>query len=182
MLILDYLSKQFQIKSIILLRNPYDSIKSQMNFGAYSNIIGVNDYKISEIKLFPEWYAQYEHILETAEKQIVILAIKWCLNLIGVLNAEKESALLIDYKELISDPKKVYSKIKAFTGIKIGINKAAENHQQTSSSGYSGKKNKLNTDQINRIRDYLNQFGLNDFVMEDGDLRIGRILASKKVD
>lgn len=167
-LILPWLTNNFNFKPILLLRSPYSTINSQLNHNAYSELNKNPSFLIDSNVPFYRELNRFEKVFDSCNTIEEHLAIKWSLNLqiIHHKNHNKKW-LTIFYEDLVRNPKKELIKIKNHIGLPIDIEKSIYSMKKTSSSGSSGKKNKLSHQQIKLIDGVLDQMNVLNFTKEN---------------
>lgn len=166
-LLLPWLVTNFNIKPILLLRSPYAIINSQVNHNAYSELKKTPSFHVTSNVPFYNEYKKHEAVFNSCNTMEEHLAIKWALNLqiIHHKNHNKKW-LTIFYEDLVRNPKKELLKIKNYIGLPINIEKSVDSMKKTSSTGSSGKKNKLSPQQINLIDGILEKMNVLNFTKE----------------
>ena len=166
-LLLPWLVNNFNIKSILILRSPYDVINSQINHNAYSELKKNPAFIIPQGTPYVEFFSNYQHILDKCNSPEEHLAIKWALNNLIInhkLNDRKW--VTVYYEELLNNPKKEIDKINSRLQLDLDIESTLNSMKKVSRTGSSGKKGFLTSSQVDKINQILLDFDLLEFTKE----------------
>jgi hypothetical protein len=175
---LPWINKNFDIKTIYLLRHPCAVVSSMMRFESFNNIHNQIE-KYREMK-YSELYYKYEDIIIKLESREEKIAFLWCVQNIIPLesNKYKDKRLTVLYEELILNPEEELSRIFTYLNKKIP-SKIYDNFEKPSfttvdgseilNSGnqLAGWRKNLNDQQTSEILNVLKQF---DIDLYDGNL------------
>jgi hypothetical protein len=160
--LLPWICRNFKIPApILLLRHPCAVISSQMDYG-WKNA------KRPDIPQYLEQYPRFKAALLKTECDVEYLAGLWALDqLPALLHPKPHPWIIVTYEELFLRPEETLAKIFKKWNVTIDYSDALAKIEQPSSvvsssgiSGITGWKNNLSTEQISRILNAINSFGL----------------------
>lgn len=175
-LLVNWLIKNFNFTPVVLHRNPYAVISSQLSFYAFEKVAVADGYKIPEFR-FSEYFQPFHHILRSLKHPEEKLAARWCMNYIPVSEAS-DKWLTVYYERLVDNPEAELEKVFSY----LGFEQAKDLHQKIhlpafrkyhNKSYYQMRKSKdawkshltkVQTDRISRV---LNDFGIKGYNQEE---------------
>jgi hypothetical protein len=167
-LLLPWLSNKIKFSPIVLVRNPFAVVSSQLSHYSFQEILNQHSYQLPTFR-FDETFTRHEAILATIKYPEEILAATWCINYLKVVEKECVSKdwLIVSYENIVSNPDSEIQRI--FEYLNKPIPNSIWNHFykptiSTSKTDFESKhqlsswKEKLNKDQIQRITQILLKF------------------------
>lgn len=172
-LMMPWLIRNFGIKPIFLIRNPYAVIASQLNFYAFTETIKAGKYKIPKCR-YAGFFDQYQPILKDVKTAEEILAARWCLNFVPLIahTDNNKSWLTISYESLLFHKDHELNRVFNYIGRPIPTNidsvysspssstDKPKNHYARTLEHLNSWKNILSSKQVDNIAQILRGFGV----------------------
>ncbi|MBB00964.1 MAG: hypothetical protein CMN34_08575 [Saprospirales bacterium] len=171
--LLPWFFKRFPFCVWHIVRNPYAVVSSQLRHPAWKFIHTQQAYRDNKNSFFPQYYESHYHITNALNHPEELLAAKWCMDLIPILDCEKSDKLYLScYKELVENGIENFRRAYGFYGLsfdycnKEQINMPSMTTRKGSNildgkSPLTTYKKYLSQNQINRIQKVIDSFGLN---------------------
>lgn len=170
-LLLPWLHHHFNFKSIVLHRHPCAVVASQLNHIGFAKIIQDPSGHLPDFK-YDEIYKKYNDIWRQVSTKEEYLAAIWALKTKHVCNqTSNDKCLTLYYEELMMNFNEQIKKINTHLNSKIAEN--ARNRKDKPSTSIPGKnhlksgqrqlskwKSTLNEDQVNKILNVVEKFGI----------------------
>ena len=170
--LLPWFLHRFPFRVWHIVRNPFAVVSSQLRHPAWDFIHTQKAFRDNKNSFFPTYYESYYHITNALHHPEEFLAAKWCLDLIPVLDeAQNDKLYLCCYKDLVVDGVEHFRRAFSFYGLsfdycnKDQIDKPSMTTRQGSNilnaqSPLTTYKKYLSLEQIDRIQNVLDSFGL----------------------
>ncbi|WP_421764582.1 sulfotransferase domain-containing protein [Ekhidna sp.] len=170
-LLLPWLVKRFDFLPIVLVRNPYAVVASQMRHHSFERILNQKSFEIPKFR-YSEYLTEVIDLDQIKHPEEILAAI-WCINYLAVSGkSSKKNWLIISYEDLVRNPDVEIKRIFSYVNNPIPSTIWDRFHQPSVSTDKSDFQNKeqllswkkeLNPDQIKRIGRILTKFKIDDY-------------------
>ncbi|MEM6830570.1 MAG: sulfotransferase domain-containing protein [Bacteroidota bacterium] len=108
-LLMEWLVHRFELTTIVLLRNPFAVVASQLSFYAFSNVTKADSYKLPDFRFRHCLDPYLDHLkgLRYAEE---ILAARWCIHYLAV-SKTNDKWLTVYYEDVVTRPQEEIQRI-----------------------------------------------------------------------
>lgn len=186
--LIPWFSRQFpQYKILQLHRNPIAVIASQLRHGAWNLEKKYSEYPFIQGKEYtPAYYSQFKDVFAKAQHPEEILAVDWALEFLPAILKPKPGILYMGYEDLFRKPVEGFHTIFNYYGEQAPADlearlKKPSNTTKPGSNMLSNPdkqmetwKKHLSTEQVQRIRNILKQFGFSDIGDVDYSMEVRR--------
>jgi len=112
-LLLPWLCRNFDISPIVIIRNPYDVVTSQLNHNGYEHLwekVNIFDYNKPK---YDDIFLKYEQQIKSIDSKIEMLAHWWAVQHVELLENlhENNPWKIVFYEDLLRDTELVMSKL-----------------------------------------------------------------------
>lgn len=170
-LLLPWLCKNFNIRPIVLVRNPMAVIASQLQhpgfkkIGTQYNLFLLNDSKYKDI------FQKYEQQISAINSQVSMLANWWAIQHVELMK-KAEKYTIVNYENLVKEAKiqlnELFNKYRISKSIdSITINKPSSTSNQFNGDAVSYLdewKKHLSQEQIEDISEIIRSYGITNYV------------------
>lgn len=172
-LLLPWIVRNFNIKPILFLRNPYAVVASQIQYYAFRDTIRTGGYVLPEFR-FSTFFEPYKEIIRDVKEPEEILAAMWCLNYVPVITHKENNTkwLTISYEGLLLHREREVDRLFHYLGEQVPdefkdiYHRSSKSTTKTSLT-YENKedhlvswKQVLTKAQVNNITAVLDRFGV----------------------
>ncbi len=167
-LMLPWLVRNFDIKSILLVRHPCAVVSSQLGFELWQELPQHTSFVIPDCP-YNEYFKQYEDVLNTVSTPEENLAATWSLNVANTVLHEDNDVnwRTISYEHLYKEPLEGLQRIFDYLGRPLprSVMGAVEEPSRNASVSLEDQldkwKNVLTTRQVNNVLGIVRSFGIN---------------------
>lgn len=112
-----WLLRHFSVTPVVLLRNPYAVVASQLDYPSFREVIGTGRYVVPDFR-YSDFYRQYDAQLKTIRQPEEILAARWCMNYLPVVNDSRNNQLwcTVTYEGLLLRKERELARLFDFLG------------------------------------------------------------------
>lgn len=170
-LLLPWLAKQFDFPIIVLERNPYAVVASQLKHYSFDKVLRQNIFEIPEFR-YSKYITDHIDLDEITHPEEILTAI-WCISrLIVTTNNEATDWLVVSYEKLVINPEEELKRIFNYLNKPIPSTIMDNFYQPSVSTEKSNFRDELQLDswkkelkpeQIVRIGDVLAKFKIDNY-------------------
>ncbi|MEP2023981.1 MAG: sulfotransferase [Reichenbachiella sp.] len=154
---LPWITKQFDIKAIHLLRHPISTALSQIK--AFKSKRTTGPLKIPNLR-YTEHYAIHFEFLQTLSSHLENQVALWCIHNKEALDHKDKKWYTLYYEELLIDPVKELTKINSFCDFS-NTEVLKEAMSKKSRTDFAGDLRKSTTEQLSKWRNFVSDVELN---------------------
>jgi hypothetical protein len=172
-LVLPWLCRNFSIRPIVLVRNPYAVIASQLQHPGYRDIGTKHNLFALNKSVYNDVFTKYERQISAIQNQVSMLANWWAIQHVEILNRPEKEVLwkIVCYEDLVTDTEvqlnslyKAYSVSKAFDPVKAELPSATAHLFKGEARTYLDSwKKVLTAEQLVSIRKVLDSYGIEQY-------------------